>query len=305
MKILIVGLGSIAQKHVSAIRNILYEPNIIALRSKENSNIFPGIKNIYSIDELDAKPDFIIISNPTSLHAETIKNALSIGCPLFIEKPVLQDLNALEILNKSIHEKNIVTYVACNLRFHPVIQYLHKYLKENNELINEVNIYCGSYLPDWRPERDFRTIYSAKTEMGGGVHLDLIHELDYCFWLFGKPAEVISLKRNVSSLRIDAVDFAQYNFLYKSFSANIVLNYYRRDVRRDIEIVLENGTIKADLIWPCVINVKTKEILYQKEFSIQDTYLIQMKYFIDHLKLHQKPMNDFFEATEILKTVLT
>ena len=135
MNILIVGLGSIAQKHISAIRNIIYEPNIIALRSKGNSNLLPGIKNIYSIDELDAKPDFIIISNPTSLHAETIKNTLSIGCPLFIEKPVLKDLNDFEILNNSIHEKNILTYVACNLRFHPVIQYLHEYLKETNELI--------------------------------------------------------------------------------------------------------------------------------------------------------------------------
>ena len=305
MNILIVGLGSIAQKHISAIRNIIYEPNIIALRSNGNSNLLPGIKNIYSIDELDTKPDFIIISNPTSLHAETIKNTLSIGCPLFIEKPVLQNLNDVEILNKIIHEKNVLTYVACNLRFHPVIQYLYKYLKECNEKINEVNIYCGSYLPEWRLGRNFRTIYSANADMGGGVHLDLIHELDYCFWLFGKPAEVRSLKRNVSTLHIDAMDFVQYNFLYKSFSANIILNYYRRDARRDIEIVLENKTIKADLIRCCVSNIKTQEVLYQKEFLIQDTYLIQMKYFIDQLKLNKKPMNDFFEAVEILKMALT
>ena len=305
MNILFVGLGSIAKKHLAAIRDLIVEPYIFALRSDCNSSSLPGIKNIYSLDELEIQPDFIIISNPTHLHASTIKNALTLNCPLFIEKPVLQNLKDIEILTESIQNKNILTYVACNLRFHPVIQYLYRYLRESTESINEVNIYCGSFLPDWRPERNFKTIYSSKTEMGGGVHLDLIHELDYCFWLFGKPIEVRSLKRNVSTLHIDAVDFAQYNFLYKSFSANIVLNYYRKDTRRDIEIVFENGTIKADLIQCLVNNEITKRIMYQKEFAIQDTYRIQMKYFIDKIKLHQKPMNDFFEAVETLKMVLT
>ena len=84
--------------------------------------------------------------------------------------------------------------------------------------------------------------------MGGGVHLDLIHEIDYCKWLFGMPDKTTIVFRNVSTLGIDAMDFAHYEFLYKRFTANITLNYYRRDGKREIEIVTNNETIVVDLI---------------------------------------------------------
>jgi len=305
LNILIIGLGSIAQKHIVAIREVIREPEIYALRSEKDKEPFPGVHNIYSLDELATRPDFVIISNPTHLHSTSIRDTVTLGCPLFIEKPVIHSLEDLENLRELLLRHHTTTYVACNMRFHPAIQFLRSYLNTHHDRINEVNVYCGSYLPDWRRGRNFRTIYSANKSMGGGVHLDLVHEMDYCCWLFGMPSKTISLKRNVSCLQIDAVDFAHYNLLYDLFVANITLNYYRRDDRRTIEIVTEEDTIEADLSRCTVTALRTGKSLFGQDFKMKDTYAQQMKYFLEHIEKKQKPMNDFFEAVEIMKIVLT
>ncbi len=305
MNVLIIGLGSIAKKHIIAIREIYSDANIYALRSSKNSEQFENIHDIFSLEELIVKPDFILISNPTNLHEEAILKSIEIGCPLFIEKPVLSDLIRSNSLSEMIQKKQVLTYIACNLRFHPVIQILKKYLIENKSIINEVNIYCGSYLPDWRPGKDFRKIYSANAEMGGGVHLDLIHELDYCTWLMGNPTETKSVKRNVSSLKINAIDFAAYHLFYDTFTTNITLNYFRKDPKREIEIITEKETIKADLLKCTVTHLDENKIIFEQPYQLKDTYLEQMNYFISHIKNNQQPMNSFTEAVDVLKIALS
>ena len=304
MNVLIIGLGSIAKKHIIAIRELYADTIIYALRSSKNSEQFENIHDIFSLEELIVKPDFIIISNPTNLHEEAILKSIEFGCPLFIEKPVLSEIKNSRSLSEMIHKKQVLTYVACNLRFHPVVQFLKKYLIENKSIINEVNIYCGSFLPDWRPGKDFRKIYSANAAMGGGVHLDLIHELDYCTWLFGNPLETKSVKRNVSSLKIDAIDFAAYHLLYDTFSANITLNYFRKDSKREIEIITEKETIKADLLNCTVTRCEDNKTIFQQPL-IKDTYVQQMNYFINHIKDNEQPMNNFTEAIGVLKIALS
>jgi predicted dehydrogenase len=211
--------------------------------------------------------------------------------------------NVNEILNE-VNLNNIITYVAFNLRFHPSIQFLKRFLDQNKPNINEINIYCGSYLPDWRPGIDFRKSYSSSTKMGGGVHLDLIHELDYCQWLFGEPLEISVLKRSVSTLNIEAFDYANYLLTYSSFTANIILNYFRKDAKRQIEIVMENKTLLIDLIINKITNITTGEILFNEKFNINETYEAQMQYFLSFLDKQQQPMNSISESVTVLKMAL-
>ena len=304
MNILIIGLGSIARKHICAIRKLQPYARIYALRSSEDAEIYEDVQNIYSFQELTIKPDFIIISNPTKMHNEAISQSLVFECPLFIEKPVLSDLISTDRILKEINRKRVITYVACNFRFHPAVQFLKGYIDTINSQINEVNVYCGSYLPDWRPNRDFRITYSANANMGGGVHLDVIHELDYCFWLFGIPSDVSSKKRSVSSLHIDAVDYAQFNLLYPSFTANVTLNYYRRDFKRQIEIVTSEDTLVVDLVKNRIFSNISGNVLFEQPFDLNETYLKQMEYFIDHIQKGKQPMNGFAEGVEVLKIAL-
>ena len=301
MKILIVGLGSIAKKHISAIK--LHEPNaeIYALRSSTNAVSYENIKDLYEWDSVLAmKFDFIIISNPTANHREAIKKLKNLKTPLFIEKPLFDSLEGKELV-KELDENNVPTYIACNLRFLKVIKELFHLTKEKR--INEINVYCGSYLPEWRPDTDYKRCYSANPEMGGGVHIDLIHEIDYIYWELGNPISVNKTFSNKSSLDIRAYDYANYQLEYKDFYVNVILNYYRRDSKRTCEIITSEGTYVADLLNGTIMNGEGT-IIREYPQRIKDTYNEQIYHFLKTLKTNEFQFNTIKDAYNVLKICL-
>jgi predicted dehydrogenase len=305
MKVLIEGLGSIAQKHINALKNLLPNVEIYGLRSSIDSLDIEGVVNIYDYKELLRKPDFIIISNSTQFHRNSIRKALFLDVPLMIEKPVLHAITQEDItIIDELKDKNIKTYVACNSRFHPVLIFLNNYLKQNNKRINEVNVYCGSYFPNWRPNRNYKEIYSAKNEDGGGIHLELIHELDYTCWLFGMPNHVKRTLSSKSSIEIDAPDYAHYLLEYQDFFASITLNFYRKKNKRSIEILFDDDTWTVDIINSTITNDKN-EIVFSNEFKIIDTYTLQMQHMIDIVTKNTNSINNYQDSLQILKICLT
>ena len=304
MNILIVGLGSISSKHIIAIKKNLSNFKLFGLRSNSKSKKIGDVESIFNLKELEVKIDFSIISNPTHLHEKTILNLIELRCPLFIEKPVLSNLKNIVSISKMIEIHKIKTYTACNLRFHPLIIFIKKYFSDKKNEINEINVYCGSFLPEWRNVKNFKESYSANAEMGGGVHLDLIHELDYCTWIFGMPINVYKNFRSASSLNISSIDSAQYILEYKNFNINIKLNYYRVDTKREIEVLLKNETLVGDLLKNSLKSLKTNKIIFKGKYRIINTYVDQMRYFIECIKSNNKLMNDFNESSSILKLAL-
>lgn len=301
MKILIVGIGSIAKKHIAAIRRCAPDAEIYALRSNASALPYEDVKNWYDWDTaLSLRYDFIIISNPTANHRETIERLKTLETPLFIEKPLFDKLQGEELVHELV-EKNIPTYIACNLRFLEVIKDLKQLVK--GKRINEVNVYCGSFLPEWRPDTDYRKCYSANPEMGGGVHIDLIHEIDYIYWLFGSPVSVSKVSANKSSLEIRACDYANYLLEYDSFFVNITLNYYRRDSKRICEIVTSDDTYTANLLDSTIVNGKG-EIIKEYTQRIIDTYNDQMCNFLAMLKTGEFNFNTIKDAYNVLKICL-
>lgn len=305
MRVGIIGLGSIARKHITALRGLDSRVEIVALRhshaTSPASSEEAGITDLYSLDELLAcRPDFIIISNPTAQHYDTVVALAGSGVPLFIEKPLFADLS------RPLPTIGSPTYIACNLRFLDSLRWVKKHLAGRR--VNEVNAYCGSYLPDWRPtlkNEAWRTCYSANREMGGGVHIDLIHEIDYLYWLFGAPETVRKTFRNVSSLDISAWDYANYCFEYPTFAVSVVLNYYRRDYRRTLELVFEDATWQVDLAANTVTDLGTGTMLFESPQRFADTYPAQMEDFLHRLGTDSaEAFNTIDEAYDVLRICL-
>ena len=302
MRVLIIGLGSIGRKHVVALNQLDSNIEIFALRSRAAVDTYLNVINIYEINDI-SEISFAIISNPTSEHKKTIEMLIGYDIPMFIEKPICSNLG-IEDLVSIIETKKIQTYIACNLRFLDCIKYV-KYRLKNDETkrLNEVNVYCGSYLPDWRAEVDFKETYSARPELGGGVHIDLIHELDYIYWLFGNPNKVIRSFSSQSTLGISSFDYANYILDFDGFCTSVILNYYRKDPKRSLELVFEDETWNVDLLTNQI--VCNNQLIFSSEQRISDTYRLQMEYFINYLNTGNDTFNTVSNAYDVLKICLS
>jgi len=284
-KILLTGLGSIGKRHLRLLQEHDLPMEIHAYRSSGvDKNEFPDVIQHTNLEAaLTEDPDVAFVTNPTSLHVETATACAKAGCHLFIEKPLSHSLDGLDELINTVERNDLITYVACSLRFHPVLQRISSLL-DNNTVGNiySYRAYSGSYLPDWRPNQDYRTSYSADPKMGGGAVLDLIHEIDYTYWLFGNIVDVRSWVGQVSDLGIESEDIAEIILETASGAVGqIHLDYYRPDPRRTIEICGSSGTIRGDLI-DGTIHIRTAQHSKkeQLEFTSNDMYERQLRSFL-------------------------
>lgn len=252
MKVCFIGVGSIARRHIRNLIDLFCNKEesleIDALRrpDSEYCDEIKYVTKVYnSYADLPNDYDVIFITNPTEYHAQTLLNLQNKSKHFFIEKPLVS-LNTENLLDNFVAKTNSVYYVASPLRYHKVILYL----KENIVLddVLSIRVICSSYLPDWRPNIDYRKTYSAKSSLGGGVSIDLIHEWDYISFLFGLPSNIKMFKGRISELDIDSDDYSIYIAKFNSMIAEIHLDYFGRVPIRKIEIFTKNDTVIGDII---------------------------------------------------------
>lgn len=308
MKILFVGLGSIGKRHLNILKKLYDDIDIIAFRSNKNSKYFSGVKNYYDLDNaLSENPDIAFITNPTSLHIKSAIKCAQAGCHLFLEKPLSHNKENIEELISIIEKNNLITLMGCNMRFNPVIKEIKQIIDDLEEgKLYSYRINCGSYLPDWRPDRDYRKLYSAKKGLGGGVILDLIHEIDYAYWLFGKVTDIKAYTGHFSNLEINTEDVAEIILKNEeNIIGNIHLDYFRIKAKRIIEVITEDFIIEGNLLnGELSIIHKDKNISKILKFDHGEMYEEQIKYFINCVKKDIKTFNGIKEGYEVLKIAL-
>ncbi|WP_407421269.1 Gfo/Idh/MocA family protein [Methanobrevibacter sp.] len=300
LKICFVGIGSIAKRHISNIKNNLdFNCQIDAYRSSDkplSDDISQYITNEYhSFEDVPGGYDAIFITNPTRFHYETLRLFKDNSDNFFIEKPIVD----FKDINSNFDEfKSKTCYVACPLRHGNVI----KYIKENIDLsdVNSVRSICSTYLPEWHPGEDYRASYSAKKELGGGVSIDLIHEWDYLTYLFGIPSEVHSILDNVSNLEIDTEDIAIYIAKYEDMLLELHLDYFGRFPIRELMIFKEDETIIGDIYNNKIIFKDSDKIIDFDEVR-NDYQIEELKYFFDLIRGNADNINDIDNALSVMR----
>lgn len=309
MRILLTGLGSIGRRHARLLREHDCSFEIIAYRH-DPSDIGNSMNiEVYTdlTEALETSPDVAFVTNPTHLHVNTALQCARYNCHLFIEKPISNTLDGVNELIEEVTKRDLVTQIGCQLRFDPVLNHV-KDLIEGNELGEPLSfqVYSGSYLPDWRPNQDYRESYSADPQQGGGVVLDLIHEIDYVRWLFGPTSTVKSEISHVVSLNIDSEAIAEILVRVRSgVVGNVHLSYCRIQPRRTVEVVCEEGVVTGDLKNKEVITeTKSAREVQTYEYGRDTRFRNQLDYFIEHVQTNSQCENDLKEGKEVLKTAL-
>ncbi len=264
--VLIIGYGSIGKKHALAFAK---EGASVSLCTR-NMEPAPYPRHTTLAQALvEAKPSIVVIANVTSDHDKTLRHILDSGFSgkILIEKPLFKknagDFRIPETQN---------CFVTYNLRFHPCIRYLRQKLKDQKVLL--ATIYCGQYLPTWRPGIDYRQNYSAIREQGGGVLRDLSHELDYASLLFGQFTHLKSAAAKVSQLEINTEDTC--SILAEATQCRqllINLNYLDRNAKRELIVVTDETTYHVDMIGVKIIENKLEVVGLQ----VVNTYEVQAR----------------------------
>ncbi len=255
MKILFVGLGSIGQRHLRNLQH-LGSFEYVALRATnrplpDEFSQLP-MKVVTRVEDAVAEqPDVAFLCAPAVVQQAVLEPLVhETGCHFLIEKPIAPAMDGLAGLVRVLEDQQRKSIVGYNLRFHPVSAVVREALRLGSlGRVCSVRASVGQYLPDWHPNEDYRKGYSANRSLGGGVMLDLIHEIDLLYSWFGKPQAVKAIAGTVSTLDIDTEDTAA---VVCRFAGGIVgciqLDYVQRVPARNGAIVGDAATLSYDFM---------------------------------------------------------
>lgn len=310
MKVGVIGFGSIGARHCQNLLKLGI--NDITLFREFGSGNDLCLNEVYDFAEfLKLQLDFIIISNPTAFHYKYLKTILQRNINVLIEKPVASNYIDYENIKSELKEYTGFSMVAYNMRFHPVIKDT-KMLLEDKSLgqVYSARFFVGQYLPDWRPNTNYSKSYSAINEMGGGVVLDLSHEIDMARYFFGNvKGQFHSISTKVSDLEINTEDIAEIH--YQSESKVIIslhLDYLVRGYSRYFEIIGEKSRLLGDLTKNTlsVIGDKNEVILFKDypEFNRNDMYSNLIAFYIENYQSGKNVQPNLNDGLETLKVAL-
>ena len=249
----VIGCGSIGKRHVRNLRKLGIE-NVYALRSGHSNEILDDVLAVREFNTweslLEQQPDVAIISNPTSLHLEAIKQCLPHVRGIFIEKPLAQSLTGVRELLDEIRRSKVTTFVGYNLQFHPLVKRVQQFM-DQDKIGKPLLFQCqvGQWIEDWHPGRNFREAYYARKDLGGGAMLSLIHEIHMATELLGPARRLTCIlpKSDLLSLDVDVIADLMIEHANGSVS-QIHLDLIQRPAHRQGVLSCERGWVAYDLI---------------------------------------------------------
>ena len=285
----IIGLGSIGRRHLRLISEIRPDIETVVVRSgngepSEEEKLASLI--VGSIDDaIKYGIQAAIISSPATLHLKQSLELAKKEIPLLIEKPISHTSEKTDKLLNIVNDKGLIVMIGYVLRYDlGAIKFKNWLSKKITGNILHATIECGSYLPDWRPDQDYRKTVSSRKRLGGGVLLELSHEIDYLHWFFGKPVDVQAQIRNSGTLDIDVEDQAHLLLTSKQgYPIALQVDFNRRFVERKCKVITTDG----ELVWDAVNkNVTWKTVYedsscYEYDSERDDIYRMQLKNFVN------------------------
>jgi len=315
-RLLIVGLGSIGTRHLRIARELNPCADIRVLRHQECVSV-PEYADgcISSIEQAVAfLPQIAVIANPAPFHIPVAQRLAEAGVHLLIEKPLSSSLDAVTQLIETCHKQGSVLLTGYNLRFLPSLQHFRNLILDDTiGRVLSVRCEIGQYLPSWRPDTDYRQSVSARRELGGGVLLELSHELDYLRWIFGEVAWVNATTSRQSTLEIDVEDTAHLILGFVSVDdkfqliGTVSLDFIRQDTTRSCTVIGENGTLRWNGLTGAVelyeAGAKEWYELFCHQHQRDDSYLAEWQNFIDCVNEDKKPLVTGEDGLKVLEII--
>ena len=265
MKILIIGFGSIAKKHIANLKIISPDVKISVLCRTGKKRDVSGLERLffYVDDAIAWGPNYIIIASPATYHANDVFSFAALNIPMLVEKPLTSELSeAISLLDKC----DLSLHVGYQLRFSDAFKVVREWLNKIGKL-HFARLEVGQYLPHWRPDTPVDEMVSSQKHLGGGVLLELSHEIDLTIALVGMPTKVVAVKSGRSHLNLDVEDNVELVLSYVDDSqVSIHLDMLQYKPCRTNKWIGEFGQLEWDII-------NNKVSLYGKNGRLEQDFL--------------------------------
>lgn len=310
MNIVIVGAGSIGKRHASNFLALGWQ-NLTFVRHRESPvEGFPGIPVVTSLDAAVNGPEtLVMVCNPAPMHLKTAARAIEAGCHVFIEKPLSDTWRGVPEFLKLAERSPTLTWVGYDLRFDTGLERIKEWMETGRfgkPLIFRAQV--GQFLPDWRPGTDYRSSVSARRDTGGGVLLELSHEVDYARWLLGSVREVFALTDTLL-LDMSVEDAAIASLVFESGAiGSIEMDCLQRSLNRNCQIVCSEAVITWDFCSRTVRAVGGDNCLLdtvQWESEDRDTrFQKELSHVIQCIEGRETPRVTAWDGADTLRLVL-
>jgi predicted dehydrogenase len=330
VKILFCGLGGIGQRHLRNLRQLLgdklevhaYRVRQQHIKLRDNLTVDEGadVERDYRITvhrELEVAlaqhPAAAFICNPSALHIPVALACARAGVAVLMEKPLSHDLQGIAELLREVSKRKLLFHVGYNFRFHPGLQRVKELLESGffGHLLS-VRSEIGEYLPHWHRYEDYRQMYAARADQGGGVILSQIHEMDLICWFFGLPHSIVSHGGKLSNLEIDVEDVA--SSLMRSegplgrFPILLHQDFLQRPPTRIFKIVGDAGMAEMDLLANRLRTYSAQGELSESDdfpgFVRNDMFLAQTRHFLECLAHGTAPAVSLRDGLQSLRLAL-
>ena len=260
-KVLFVGLGGAGQRHLRILKQLL--PPTVTFTAFRRTAKTPLLRSDFSVDENNSisdtygvkifndiesafadNPSLTVISTPTSCHREPLLLALKAGSAVIVEKPWAEDLTDFKEFCKGMLEKKLPFLISFQRRYHPLIAKAKQFIsagKIGKPIVATFTVF--SDVTTWHGYEDWRTLYAVRQDLGGGVLLTEIHEIDLAYWFFGLPTGVHCTGGNRGTEKLDVEDTVQLTLLYDAFSVQITLCFMHKKRMRHFHIAGTEGAL--------------------------------------------------------------
>ena len=302
MKVLVIGAGKIAERHVRAWKGLGVDRISICDLASEHAKWLAdelGVQFLQSpLGAIESSAtDVVDICVPTPSHAGYVIGALDAGKHVFVEKPLCSTSSEGEQILATARKSGCHLQVGYLFRYHPVYLQVKDWLEQG--LVGQAHLVLGRM-----GGRGAAALWKHQSAQGGGaINEMLVHKIDLLMWFFGDlKLERALLKKTILPTRrikggeyqIDAEDFVVAEFSAQNATVVLQSDLVSPAYVESTEIHGTNGSIVASVqegvrsyLYLCTPSGETKEGYHYLESGSVDLFGAELADFSG--RLAEKP----------------
>jgi predicted dehydrogenase len=250
-KVLVVGVGSIGERHVRCFRATgRAEVAICEIDDRLRETVAERYQITESSADLEqalaTRPDATVICTPAHRHVPLAIAAARSGAHLLIEKPLSTSFEGVEILRSVIAERRLAAAVAYVYRAHPALASMREVLHAGRfgEPVQLVADF-GQHFPFYRPAYR-QTYYRDRATGGGAVQDALTHAINAGEWLVGPVTRLAADFDHQVLDGVEVEDTVHVLTRHGKVMGSFVLNQHQAPNEATLTVICKSGTARFE-----------------------------------------------------------